>query len=72
MGMIIFISIVGLIIFFVVLPLLAALLKMVLGLFQNIVTFAIAIFVLLIIIAICIAFPPFIIVMAWYVASLGA
>ncbi|GEM_PF-3697766 len=43
MGMIIFISIVGLIIFFVVLPLLAALLKMVLGLFQNIVTFAIAI-----------------------------
>lgn len=33
MGMIIFISIVGLIIFFVVLPLLAALLKMVLGLF---------------------------------------
>ena len=62
MGMIIFISIVGLIIFFVVLPLLAALLKMVLGLFQNIVTFAIAIFVLLIIIAICIAFPPVIIV----------
>lgn len=62
MGMIIFISIVGLIIFFVVLPLLTALLKMVLGLFQNIVTFAIAIFVLLIIIAICIAFPPFIIV----------
>lgn len=33
MGMIIFVSIVGLIIFFVVLPLLTALLKMVLGLF---------------------------------------